>query len=254
MMKQVFRITVCVLGLTLLSSQAFGQALPWEGRGFVNVNFGIQVKSTSLATANETFPAYDESGKLTTAQTIDTQAPFIDFGGGVRVTGNFGVGFSYSRLSSDGSALVSLEVPSPLVYDQPRTATSTLTGLEHVEQGFHFQAIWMLPVSDKFDVVFSGGPTLFQLSQGVVQSPVSWSEVGSPYTQVNLTASPATATGSKFGFNVGADLTYRFSNMVGVGGLVRYASATVSLTNEGGAPLDVKVGGFQLGGGLRVRF
>jgi hypothetical protein len=40
MMKQVFRLTVCVLGLTLLASQAFAQALPWEGRGFATFNFG----------------------------------------------------------------------------------------------------------------------------------------------------------------------------------------------------------------------
>jgi hypothetical protein len=254
MMKQVFRLTVCVIGLTLLASQAFAQALPWEGRGYVNLNYGMQVKSTSLVTTNGTFTSYDESGKLTTAQTIDTQAPFIDFGGGVRLIGNFGVGFSYSRLSTDGSALVNLEVPSPLVYDQPRSVSSTLTGLQHVEEGFHFQAIWLLPITDKFDVVFSGGPTLFQLSQDVVTTPVAWSEVGPPYTTVNMTASPVTASGSQIGFNVGADLTYRFANNVGVGAMVRYAAATVGLAPEGGSALDVKVGGFQIGGGLRLRF
>jgi hypothetical protein len=253
MMKQVFRLTVCVLGLTLLSSQAFGQALPWEGRAFVNVNYGMQVNSTSVVTANETFTVYDEPGKLTTAQTIDTQAPFIDFGGGIRVFGNFGVGFSYSRLSTDGSAAVSAEVPSPIYYDQPRKVASTATGLEHVEEGFHVQAIWMLPITDKFDVVFSGGPTLFQLSQGVVTTP-KFSEVGPPYTAVNMTTSTVTVSDSQIGFNVGADLTYRFANNFGVGAMIRYAAATVGLTPEGGSALDVKVGGFQLGGGLRLRF
>ena len=254
MMKQVFRLTVCVFGLMLLSSQAFAQALPWEGRGFVNVNLGMQVKSTSLVTANETFgPIYDESGKLTTAQTIDSQAPFFDIGAGVRLFGNFGAGVSYSRLSTEGSAVVTATVPSPLVYDQPRTANSTATGLKHVEQGYHFQAVWMLPVTDKFDVVFSAGPTLFQLEQDVVASP-QISEVGPPYTTVNMTTSTVTVSDSQIGFNVGADLTYRFANNVGVGAMVRYAGATVGLTPEGGSALDVKVGGFQLGGGLRVRF
>jgi opacity protein-like surface antigen len=254
MMKQVFRLTVCVLGLTLLSSQAFAQALQWEARGYVNLNYGMQTGSTSLATTSETRTIYDEPGKFTTAQTIDAQAPFIDFGGGVRVIGNFGLGFSYSRLSTEGSAVITAQVPSPLVYDQPRKASSTLTGIEHVEEGFHFQAIWMLPITDKFDVVFSGGPTLFKLSQGVVATPVAWSEVGPPYTTVNVAVSKVTVSDSQVGFNVGADLTYRFANNVGVGAMVRYAAATVGLTPEGGSALDVKVGGFQVGGGLRLRF
>jgi hypothetical protein len=253
MMKQVFRLTVCVFGLTLVASQAFAQALPWEGRGYVNLNYGMQVKSTSLVTATETFTVYEEQGKLTSAQEIDSQSPFLDFGGGFRLFGNFGLGFACSRLSTEGSAVVTATVPSPLVYDQPRTANSTATGLEHVEQGYHFQAIWMLPITDKFDVVFSAGPTLFQLSQGVVSTP-KVSEVGPPYTAVNMTTSTVTVSDSQIGFNVGADLTYRFANNFGVGAMVRYAAATVSLTPEGGPALDVKVGGFQLGGGLRVRF
>jgi hypothetical protein len=253
MMKQVFRLTVCVLGLTLLASQAFAQALPWEGRGFATFNFGMQVKSASVVTSNDTFPLYDETGKVSIAQTIDTQAPFIEFGGGFRVKGNFGVGISYSRLSTDGSAIVKAEVPSPLVYDQFRTTTSTTTGLEHVEQSFHFQALWLLPITDKLQVMFSAGPTLFQLTQGTVTTP-SVTEVGPPYTTVNVTTATASTTGSHVGVNVGADLTYRLTNMFGVGAMMRYASATVSITPQSGSPLDVKVGGFQIGAGLRVRF
>ena len=253
MMKQVCRLTVCVLGLMLTSSQAFAQALPWEGRGFVNINFGMQIRSSSLATATETFTVYDEQGKLTSAQEIDSQSPFLDFGGGFRLFGNFGLGVAYSRLSTEGSAVVTATVPSPLVYDQPRTANSTATGLKHVEQGYHFQAVWMLPVTDKFDVVFSGGPTLFQLEQGVVTNP-QISEVGPPYSAVNLTTSTSTLSDSQIGFNVGADLTYRFANNVGVGAMARYSAATIGLIPKEGASLDVKVGGFQLGAGLRLRF
>jgi len=253
MMKQVFRLTVCVIGLTLLASQAFAQALPWEGRGYINLNYGMQVKSASLVTTTETFPLYDEQGKLSSSQEIDSQAPFLDVGAGFRLFGNFGLGFAYSRLSTEGSAVVTATVPSPIVYDQPRTANSTATGLKHVEQGYHFQAVWMLPITDKFDVVFSGGPTLFQLEQDLVTSP-QISEVGPPYSAVNLTMSTVTMSDSQIGFNVGADLTYRFANNVGVGAMVRYAAATVGLAPEGGSALDVKVGGFQIGGGIRLRF
>ena len=253
MMKQMFRLSVFVIGLAAFASQASAQALPWEGRGFLNVNFGLQVVAEDVATTSTTFSLYDETGKLTTAQTIDSQAPFWDIGGGFRIAGNFGVGFTYSRLSATGAAEVDAQVPSPVYYDQPRTVTATVDDLEHVEDGYHFQAVWMLPVTDKFAIVFSGGPSVFNLKQGIVTSP-QITEGAPPYSTVNMTVSQATTTGSQVGFNIGADLTYRFANNVGIGALVRYAAATVSLEPEGGEPSDVKVGGFQIGGGLRIRF
>jgi len=253
MMKQVFRLSVFVIGLASFASQASAQNLPWEGRGFLNVNLGIQVAAEDVATTNTTFSLYDETGKLTTAQTIDSQAQFWDIGGGLRIAGNFGVGFTYTRLSATGSAEVNAQVPSPIYYDQPRTATATVDDLDHVEDGYHFQAVWMLPITDKVDIIFSGGPSVFNLKQGIVTSP-QITEGAPPYSTVNMTVSQATTTGSQVGFNIGADLTYRFANNVGIGALVRYAAATVSLEPEGGEPSDVKVGGFQIGGGLRIRF
>jgi hypothetical protein len=253
MMKQVFRLAACVIGLTALASQASAQALPWEGRGFLNVNFGLQVIAEDVATTTTTFSIYDETGKLTTAQSIDSQAPFWDIGGGFRIAGNFGAGFTYSRLSATGGAEVTAQVPSPVYYDQPRTVTATLNDLEHVEEGYHFQALWMLPITDRLDIVFSGGPSVFSLKQGIVTSP-QITEVGPPYTTVNMTVSQTTTKGSQIGFNVGADLTYRFANNVGVGAILRYAAATVSLEPDGSESSDVKVGGFQFGGGLRIRF
>ena len=253
MMKQVFRLAVCAIGLAACASQASAQALPWEGRGFINVNFGIQMIAEDVATTSTTFTIYDETGKVTTAQAIDSQAPFFDIGGGFRIAGNFGAGFTYTRLSATGTAEVTAQVPSPVYYDQPRTVTSTLDALDHVEDGYHFQALYMLPITDKLDIVFSGGPSVFNLKQGVVTSP-QITEVGPPYSSVNMTVSQATIEGSEIGFNVGADMTFRLANNIGIGALVRYTSATVSLTPEGGDSSDVKVGGFQFGGGLRIRF
>ena len=254
MMKQVLRLAVCVIGVTAFAAEASAQALPWEGRGFANVNFGLQVIAEDVATTSTNFEIYDETGKITTAQTIDSQAPFFDIGGGFRIAGNFGVGFAYTRLSANGVAEVTAQVPSPVYYDQPRTVTATLDDLEHVEDGYHFQALYMLPITDKLDIVFSGGPSVFKLKQGVVTSP-QITEVGPPYSSVNMTVSQSSVTGNEIGFNVGADVTYRLANNLGVGAIVRYTAATVSLTPEGGGDAsDVKVGGFQFGGGVRIRF
>jgi Outer membrane protein beta-barrel domain len=254
MMKQVYGLAVFVIAVGAFASQASAQALPWEGRGFVNVNFGLQIIAEDVATTSTTFDLYSEVGTLTTAQTIDSQAPFFDIGAGVRLAGNFGFGFAYSRLSATGAADVTAEVPSPIYYDQPRNVAATVDDLDHVESGYHFQALWMLPITDRVDILVSGGPSWFSLTQGIVTSP-QITEVGPPYSTVNMTVSQTTTTGSQIGFNLGVDLTYRLANNVGIGAMVRYAAATVSLEPEGGGdPSDVKVGGFQFGGGLRVRF
>jgi hypothetical protein len=254
MMKQVFRLAVFVVVASAFASQASAQALPWEGRGFLNVNFGIQVIADDAANTSASFQLYDETGTVTSTQAIDKQAPFLDFGGGFRVAGNFGVGFAYSRLNVTGTAEVVAKVPSPIYYDQPRTATASLNALDHTENAYHFQALWMLPITDKVDVMISGGPSWFSLTQGIVTSP-QITEVGPPYTTVNMTVAQSTLTASKMGFNVGADLTFRFANNFGVGGMVRYSTATVTLESTGSdATSDVKVGGFQVGGGIRVRF
>ena len=94
---------------------------------------------------------------------------------------------------------------------------------------------------------------LIKLKQCVVTSP-QITEVGPPYTTVNMTVSQTSTTGSEIGFNVGADATFRIANNFGIGVIVRYTGATVSLTPEGGESSEVKVGGFQFGGGLRIRF
>ena len=50
-----------------------------------------------------------------------------------------------------------------------------------------------------------------------------------------------------------ADISYMFSTYVGAGGFVRLAVGSVDL-QRGGTSVTTSVGGFQSGGGLRVRF
>jgi len=171
MMKQVIRLSVFVVAVLAFASQASAQALPWEGRGFINVNFGLQVMTEDATTTTASFDAYGETG------TPDHLAGDGQPGGAAgsrrrfRIAGNFGFGFAYSRVSAPGSATVEAKIPSPIYYDQPRTATAALDDLEHVEDGYHFQLLWMIPVTDKFDIMLSGGPTMFNLKQGIVTSP-----------------------------------------------------------------------------------
>lgn len=53
------------------------------------------------------------------------------------------------------------------------------------------------------------------------------------------------------GLNVGVDVTYLVTKKIGVGGLARYTRGSADLD---GATEKLTVGGFQIGGGLRIRF
>jgi hypothetical protein len=63
----------------------------------------------------------------------------------------------------------------------------------------------------------------------------------------------ASQSESKVGINVGGDVAYFFSRQVGVGASFMYAGTTVEMTLPSGTS-DVKAGGGQIGGGLRLRF
>lgn len=225
----------------------------WTDRAFVNVSGVFQIKANSNITTTTTSTVYAETATVDSAQVIKTQGATFDISGGVRVWRNLGVGVGYSQLSTEGSAAVSAKVPHPLVYDQPRTATGTATGLKHSEKQVHIFALWMLNLTPKVDLAVSGGPTVFLLTQGVIGS-VTYSEVGSPWTSVNLNYNTYEVSKGKTGFNAGADLTYKITRMFGVGGFFRYAGGKIEITPPGSAAVKVSVGGMQVGGGVRIRF
>jgi hypothetical protein len=61
------------------------------------------------------------------------------------------------------------------------------------------------------------------------------------------------ATG--WGFHVGADVSWFYTPALGVGVVGRYSRGTVAARDPlSGLDTDLDVGGFQVGGGVRVRF
>ncbi|HJZ78639.1 MAG TPA: hypothetical protein VKE51_43225, partial [Vicinamibacterales bacterium] len=70
-----------------------------------------------------------------------------------------------------------------------------------------------------------------------------------PGTQ-NVVSSVQRESGTAKGVNIGADLSYSFTKLVGAGGFIRYNGGSVDLPSLS----DVKAGGFQLGIGARLRF
>ncbi len=115
---------------------------------------------------------------------------------------------------------------------------------------------WVVAVNDKFDVMVSGGPSFFRLTQDVI-SNVSQSEGGATATTVGGTFTKVESKKSVTGFNIGLDATYiAWSNdsiRLGVGGFFRFASAETELQMLSTSQ-PTKLGGAQFGLGARLRF
>jgi hypothetical protein len=119
---------------------------------------------------------------------------------------------------------------------------ATVDSLSHSEKTFYLQALWTIPVTDKMDASFSFGPSFINVSQELVSSVSVTGGTATPLTE--------TQSDTAKGFNVGADLSYMLNPRYGVGGFVRYVGGSVGLPSV----TELKVGGFQIGGGARLRF
>lgn len=215
---------------------------PPANLGFLNVNFGAQPGSRDVGT-NQSFPLYGETATFTTAQTNGSGGMF-DITAGYKVRPSFGVAVGFSNFSNSSDATVSTSIPDPLIFDRPRASTTTISGLDHSERGIHLQAVWFVPVTDKIDVALSAGPSFIMVKQDLVSSITV--PTGTQTANLNVTEEKETGVGA----NIGVDGTYLVTRNFGVGAFLRYAGAKVDV----GPVEGLSVGGFQAGGGVRVRF
>jgi Outer membrane protein beta-barrel domain len=220
------------------------QTMQWTDKAFVTANVGVQVGSHDLTTT-QSFDLFDETATVTTASKVKSGGLF-DIGGGYRVWQNVAVGLTYSFTSSNSDGVITGSIPDPIRFDSPRPISGTASGLGHKENVLNFDATWMMPVTDKIDVGFSGGPSIFFVSQDVVSS-VPTTEPG-PTVGTPVISNDTKTTA---GVNLGVDVTYLVSKKWGVGGIARYTWGSAKLA---GGDDSLTLGGLQIGGGLRMRF
>jgi hypothetical protein len=236
------------LALPLTASAQSGS----DTRGFATFSGGFQ-GTDGASTQSGTFTAYGESGNVKAEQAFDGGGLFW-FGGGFKIAGNLAVGAAYSRVTDTQSGTVTVTAPHPLIFDAPRTATLEQGGLKHNENVFHLQALYVIPASEKFEVILSGGPSFFTVTHDFVTG-ASFSEVGSPYSSINITNVQVTeADKTVTGINVGAEAAFYFTRNIGVGGFFRYAAASAELEVGSGTTQEIDLGGPQYGFGVRFRF
>ena len=255
MRKSVLFVAIAVLATMASEARAQQGFQPFDGKLLVNVNLGIQVGDNDLSNQT-TFALYDETAEVQTDQTINNGF-FFEIGGAYRfpqVHRNFGAGASYSILSNSGPGTISGNLPHPLFFDQPRSFSASVDDLKHTEQALHFQAMYFYPFVEKVDFTFSGGPSVFFVTQGLIRG-VMFSENPPNFTSVTIdSVDVGESTKSGWGFNLGADVTYALTESIGVAGLLRYTHGGVTFDLADGQTAKISTGGLQIGGGVRFRF
>ncbi|HEU4892892.1 MAG TPA: hypothetical protein VFT47_15160, partial [Vicinamibacterales bacterium] len=111
---------------------------------------------------------------------------------------------------------------------------------------------YQLPPFGSVYVTLAGGPSVLDIQQSIV-TDVNYTEEFPYDTATYVGVDSQRASGTATGFNAGADVRWMFTRTIGVGGLVRYARASVDLTRNG-RTVKVDAGGAQVGGGIRLAF
>jgi hypothetical protein len=112
--------------------------------------------------------------------------------------------------------------------------------------------------SGNWRVTLFGGPTYFTVSQQMVET-IRYDQryflSGTNIVDIT-TYNDKKASGSGFGFHAGADVSYFFTRVVGIGGTLRFNTGTVTIDEEPltGEKAELKAGHATLGFGLRLRF
>ena len=244
-MKRIQKIlitTVLVAAAAAVARPAAAQV--WTDRGYANVTFGVQAPSRELTTVT-TFEIYGETATQSTTQDVGGGA-FFDIGGGYKVWKNLAAGIGLTFVGSKADLVVQGAVPDPVFFDRLRPVSTTIPGAKYSETQIHLTGTWMMPVTEEFDVAFQFGPTIFLVSQDL-PGTLQLAEPGPTVTSAALVKDDHTTVGVHFG----VDATYLVTPRFGAGVLVRYSVGSVDIT---GADDSLKVGGFNIGAGLRVRF
>jgi len=248
MYKKWIGVAIAVAGLvcsaTIASAQAPGS--PSSRPGFVSVNASGQVQERNF-TSVSTFTTFAETGGLASSQTIG-RGGVLDITGGYRVGKHIGVALGIWGGLTNVAATTSAAIPDPLYFGRFKTVTLTTDdggiSLKQTTLGANLLLTWTTPVTDRIDVSVFLGPSFIHVKQDL--ATVAVTSNGQSITMATASESASTARAGTIGF----DLSQRMSDRFGVGVFVRYSGGEADLPT---AP-KLKVGGLQVGGGIRAHF
>jgi hypothetical protein len=239
-MKNCSGIMAVVAGLLLTTAAPSTAQTTTTPMFSVDVNVGGQTQSRTFTSATS-FPLYLETANISTGQAVSGGGVY-DLRLGYRWH-NLGVAIGVSSFSAKGEATLAASVPNPVVFGKPAITNLTSSDLKRTEIGTHVSFVYFLQPVHNVEVNAFVGPSFFRVKQEVLGGSVVAG------TQ-NLTTAITTEAANGNGVNAGINANYFFRPRYGAGVYMQYAGGSADLPT---IP-DAKAGGFQLGGGLRLRF
>lgn len=235
---------------------------PRRSRGWVDVNLGAaEAADRSVDTVVNISDGEGEFETYRVGYNSPRGASF-DFGGGFMFTPVLGVGIQFTGTAHQDTADLSIRIPHPRYFNaHAEDSAVTDQKLDRVEGAVNLSLVAAIPSSNNdLSLRIYGGPTYFRLEADAVTNIRYLQQFGffTTLNTVDITGwESEKVEETAWGFHAGADLGYFFSRYVGIGGFARVTRGTVTFRTDDvpvDENLDVKVGGFQAGGGLRIRF
>jgi hypothetical protein len=119
----------------------------------------------------------------------------------------------------------------------------------------HLSALYGIPIGANFEVAVGGGPSFFFVDRTFVDS-VAYNETYPFDAATFASTTTREVKENQAGFHIGGDVSWYFTDTVGVGGVVRFTRATLKFPAAEGSDQTIAadLGGLQVGVGLRLRF
>lgn len=238
---------------------------PWEvparafERVWIDVNLGAAIAAERSVALEHSDRLFGETRTFRTAYENPTGASF-DFGGGVMFTPQIGVGVSVAGTAHQAAPQLFVQVPHPNFFNASASDTADADEeFQRVEGSVHLQVMGATEFGDNIRLRVFGGPTYFRLQHDLV-SNIQYLHTFAIFNRANAVDittydSVDKVEGTGWGYHVGGDIAFFFTRVVGLGAFARYSRGTVDLVEPLlDSEVELKVGGLQFGGGLRLKF
>lgn len=174
-------------------------------------------------------------------------------------TRGLGVGVTIAGTAHQAPAGLYVNIPHPTAFNRHASDTSeTDRDFQRLEGAVHLHLMGAVDFSPRTRFRLFAGPTYFRVEQDLV-SDISYNQVftllGANAVEIRNYEFVPKMESTGWGYHVGADVSHFFSRVVGIGALVRFSRAELEAQNPfWDERFDLRAGGLQFGGGLRLKF
>jgi hypothetical protein len=186
----------------------------------------------------------------------------VSLDGGFLIARGLGVGVHYANAGHDGSVVLTVTVPHPIVPNGVSATATKSVSYEPVrrERSIDFAAVYSLGGGRAWRGRLFAGPTFFWFAQRTVTDfTFGWNAIDQA-GNVNLihvadTVHSEDRIGRAWGAHAGGDLAYFFKPAVGIGIAVRHNRARTTMVDPvTGTAASVLLGHATVGIGIRTVF